>query len=80
MLHSHCNPGGRVQAAYRYFETKPIRLFVDIGCFIVKTEIAKRVGFRDKSHNGDATYFEDLVTTGGVKHLRKIDQALFVHN
>jgi GT2 family glycosyltransferase len=80
MLHSHANPGGRAQASYRYFETQPVRRSIDIGCFAVKTEIAKRVGFRDKTHDGDATYLEDLLATGAIERCRKIEQALFVHN
>ncbi|WP_277182307.1 glycosyltransferase family A protein [Caballeronia sp. BR00000012568055] len=80
MLHSHTHPGGRAQAPYRYFETQPVRRSIDIGCFIVKTEIAKRTGFRDKTFDGDATYVEDLLATGGITHWRKIEQALLVHN
>lgn len=80
MLHSHNNPGGRVQLPYRYFETQPARLSIDIGCFMVRTEIAKRVGFRDRTHDGDATYFEDLAATGVLKHFQKVEQALLVHN
>jgi GT2 family glycosyltransferase len=80
MLHSHHNPGGRWQAKYRYFDTAPQRDSIDIGCFIVKTHIAKRVGFRDKTHDGDATYFEDLVATGEVRNVQKVAQALLVHN
>jgi hypothetical protein len=80
MLHSHNRPGGRPQAPYRYFETAPQRLSVDVGCFIAKTELAKKVGFRDKSHDGDATYFEDLLRAAGRARFVKVPNALFVHN
>ncbi|SAK67396.1 hypothetical protein [Caballeronia ptereochthonis] len=80
MIHSHVNPGGRPQASYCHFETLPKHESIDIGCFIVRTELAKRVGFRDKTHDGDASYFEDLVATNGVKQFRKVSQVLFVHN
>ena len=80
MLHSHNTPGGRPQPPYRYFETGPKRLSLDIGCFIARTELAKRAGFRDKSHDGDATYFEDLLRVGGEVRFTKVPHALFVHN
>lgn len=80
MLHSHHNPGGRPQVPYRYFETRPQRLSVDIGCFITTSALAKSAGFRDKTHDGDATYFEDIVKNAGTAKIIKIDQALFVHN
>ena len=80
MIHSHSNPGGRPQLPYSLFQTAPKRLSVDIGCFIVKTELAKKVGFRDRGHDGDATYLEDLI--GAKKDIRiaKVNQVLFVHN
>lgn len=80
MVHSHENAGCRPQPAYSFFETRPERRSLDIGCFIAKTELAKRVGFRDKTHDGDATYFEDLFAASDVKQVRKIGQVLFVHN
>jgi hypothetical protein len=80
MIHSHVNPGGTPQLPYRPFETLPKRDSIDIGCFITRTEIAKGVGFRDKTHDGDATYFEDLLATNRLKKFRKVDQVLFVHN
>lgn len=80
MIHSHNQPGGRPQPAYSFFDTAPQRFSVDIGCFIAKTEIAKKVGFRDKSHDGDATYFEDLLNTRPNAKIVKVNQVLFVHN
>jgi glycosyltransferase involved in cell wall biosynthesis len=80
MLHSHMNPGGRAQVPYRYFETLPQRGSMDIGCLITKSACAKAVGFRDKSHDGDATFFEDVVKFIGNPKIVKVNQALFVHN
>ncbi|WP_198155200.1 glycosyltransferase family 2 protein [Candidatus Burkholderia verschuerenii] len=80
MLHSHDKPGGRPQGRYRYFDTAPSRYSIDMGCFMVKTHIAKRVGFRDKTHDGDATYVGDLIATGEVKNVQKVAAALLVHN
>ncbi|MBL8644076.1 MAG: glycosyltransferase family 2 protein [Rhodospirillaceae bacterium] len=80
MIHSHNRPGGRPQAPYNFFETKPARFSVDMGCFIARTALAKQVGFRDKTHDGDATYFEDLLKAAGNAKIAKIPHVLFVHN
>jgi glycosyltransferase involved in cell wall biosynthesis len=61
MVHSHVfldlpNPIG-----YQFLSVEPRRLRIDVGCFIARTSLAQRVGFRDKGFEGDATYFEDLV-------------------
>lgn len=80
MIHSHSNPGGRAQPPYCFFETAPQRFSVDIGCFIVRTPLAKQVGFRDKTHDGDATYFEDIMGLVPTPHLIKVPRVLLVHN
>lgn len=82
MVHSHNAPGGRNLLSYSYFETKLERLSIDISAAIVKASLAEKVGFRDKTHDGDATYFEDLIK---LKHpnaltFAKIMRVLFVHN
>lgn len=80
MIHSHNNPGGRQQLPYQFFETRPARHSIDIGCFIARTELAKKVGFRDKTHDGDATYFEDLIRAAQTPKIVKVPHVLFVHN
>ncbi len=80
MIHSHNNPGVRKQLPYNPFETRPERNFIDIGCFVARTELARVVGFRDKGFAGDATYFEDLVAAADDAKLVKIPMTLFVHN
>ena len=80
MVHSHHNPGLRPQLSYMPFETRPERGSLDMGCFIARTALAQQVGFRDKGHDGDATYFEDLVKAAGNARLLKVERTLFVHN
>ncbi|MBP6674977.1 MAG: glycosyltransferase family 2 protein [Vitreoscilla sp.] len=80
MVHSHHNPGLRPQPSYMPFETRPERGSLDMGCFIARTALAQQVGFRDKGHDGDATYFEDLVKAAGNARLLKVERTLFVHN
>lgn len=82
MVHSHNMPGGRNLPAYSYFETKLERLSIDISSAIVKASLAEKAGFRDKTHDGDASYFEDIMKLkfpSGVSFV-KIPRVLFVHN
>jgi glycosyltransferase involved in cell wall biosynthesis len=80
MIHSHNNPGDRQQLPYNFFETQPAKNSIDIGCFIVRTDLAEAVGFRDKGFAGDATYFEDVAQAAGEPKIIKIPMVLFVHN
>lgn len=80
MIHSHNNPGGHAQPPYSLLKTAPQPGLIDIGCFIVKTELAKGVGFVDKGHDGDATFFMDLLRTNPAIRIAKVNQVLFVHN
>lgn len=82
MVHSHDMPGCRNLPAYSYFETKLERRSIDISSAIVKASLAEKVGFRDKTHDGDASYFEDIMKLklpDGLSFV-KIPRVLFVHN
>jgi glycosyltransferase involved in cell wall biosynthesis len=82
MVHSHRSPGRRLLPEYSYFKTVYERGGIDISAAIVKTSIARGVGFRDRTHDGDATYFEDVARSVSPAALNvvKINRVLFVHN
>jgi glycosyltransferase involved in cell wall biosynthesis len=80
MVHSHDNPGGRGYPPYSYFKTSFERYSIDIGAFVVRSSLARQVGFRDKSFAGDATYAEDILRAAKTPVIRKLDRVLFVHN
>jgi hypothetical protein len=80
MVHSHNRPGGRDLPPYSYFETDYRRGSIDVSSAIVRTKMAKKVGFQDKSHDGDATYFEDILRSHEGISVLKLPQILFVHN
>jgi hypothetical protein len=81
MVHSHSNPGGRALPAYSFFETQFERFSLDVSAAIVRSELASKVGFKDKSHDGDQTYFADIARfRGGELGIVKIHRILFVHN
>lgn len=80
MVHSHDRPGGRDLPPYSYFETSYQRNAIDVSAAIVRTDRAKRVGFRDKGYAGDATYFEDILMDDPELVAVKLPHILFVHN
>jgi GT2 family glycosyltransferase len=80
MIHSHENPGRRKQKSYNLFVTKPRKLEMDMGSFIVRTSYAKKVGFRDKTHDGDGTFFEDVLACDPPPKVGRVPRVLFVHN
>jgi hypothetical protein len=81
MIHGHERPGGRPLPRYSFFKTSPSINNIDTGAFIVKTELAKQVGFRVKNiSEGDGVYFEDLLKTKDNINLLKVNQVLFYHN
>lgn len=80
MVHSHVFPELPNPIGYQTLITEPRRWRIDIGTFITRTDLAKRVGFRDKGFEGDATYFEDLLALNPKPKLGKVEKVLFVHN
>lgn len=81
MIHSHDLPGGRNLPAYSFFQTDFSRFNIDMGAAVVKGDLARRAGFRDRSHDADATYFEDvLAAKQSDLRIVKVNRVLFVHN
>ena len=85
MVHSNINVSdGKMyylKDQYTYFRTYPQKFLIDIGCFIVRTSLAKEVGFRDKSFTGDGTFVEDIMSRFGQSiRVGKLEKVLFVHN
>jgi hypothetical protein len=82
LVHSHDFPGGRRLPSYSFFEVFYKRGSIDVSAAIVKSDLAKKVGFRDKTHDGDATYFEDIqkIKSPGKLSVEKVPKVLLVHN
>lgn len=82
MVHSHIRPGGRALPDYSFFKTAYSRGNIDISAAVVRTSLAREAGFRDKSHDGDASYFEDVARAASPTGLSviKINRVLLVHN
>jgi GT2 family glycosyltransferase len=73
MLHSHFG-------YKKYFRTFPKSESIDIGAIICRTELAQKVGWKDKGFGGDGTYCEDLLYSQPKIKVSKVKKTLFVHN
>jgi hypothetical protein len=80
MIHSHQNAGGRVGPAYSFFEVEYVSYGIDIGAALVRAELAISSGFRDKTHDGDQSYFLDIASMKEDLKIAKINSTLLVHN
>lgn len=80
MSHGHDLPGESSQPPAYFFNTLPTRKYIDIGCFIAKTDLAQRAGFADHAFDADATYFEHLRAAAEHTTIMKLPAVLLVHN
>lgn len=73
--------GHYIQPQYNVIRSVPKKHCIDIGSFIVKSELARAVGFSDKGFYGDGTFVEELMSQNqGKIRVGKVNQVLFVHN
>ncbi len=80
MIHSHNRPGGRSLPPYSFFDVEYKRGGIDISSAIVRMELAKITGFNDRTHDADATYFEEIRDNHKSLLVYKLPNVLFVHN
>lgn len=81
MVHSHIGPD-QTRAPPNYpMQVFPVRFHCDIGSVIARTSLAQVHGFRDRAHDADATYLEDMLRSGeGSMAIGKVSRTLLVHN
>jgi hypothetical protein len=79
MVHNYRHAGSRPAPEYSVLHTELSWLKIDVGAAVVRTALAKAVGFRDKTAGGDQTYFSDLRHHSDLT-VCKINSVLFVHN
>lgn len=81
LIHSYTSSGQKTLRCYTPFRVFPARYVVDIAAVMVRSDLARQVGFVDHSHNGDATYVEHLLAHGKSKmRVGKVEKVLAVHN
>jgi len=56
--------------------------YIDMGAFVVRADIAKKVGFNSVKIEADGIYCEEVVKYCKENNYRvlKIDKVLFIHN
>lgn len=80
----------RINAAYcnllhNYWDwtlinTKLVMGSIDCGCIMVRTDVAKQIGWKHKKHIADWLFMEELIKLKGRKTVAKVPKILFVHN
>ena len=80
MVHSHCNPGRTIAPPYSFFEVSFEPFKIDMSSAIVDSSLASTVGFDDKSHGGDQTFFNSIKSSVSELHIAKVNSILLVHN
>lgn len=77
-VHSHKTKNNNNQNDYGYLDAKLNRGWIDIGSAVIKTNIAKKVGFNSELFHADWLYFESILKLKPSTY--KINKTLFVHN
>lgn len=78
LVHSHKTKVNHNQHTYGYMNSKLQSSYVDIGNVVVKSKIAKKVGFNSTRFAADWDYIDDILKL--TPSIYKIEKILFVHN
>ena len=77
-VHSHNTKNNFNSKDYGFMNSKLERGWIDIGSAVIKSNLAKKVGFKSTHFAADWFYFEEVLKQTNSVH--KIDKVLFVHN
>jgi GT2 family glycosyltransferase len=77
-IHSHKTQNNHNKTDYGYLNAKLSRGWIDIGSAVIKSDIAKKVGFNSSEFHADWIYFENVLKIS--VNTFKINKILFVHN
>ena len=77
-IHSHRRKRNHNQQDYGLMISELKESMIDMGCVVIKSEIAKKVGFNHINYSADWNYFRDVLTQN--PSIVKINKVLFVHN
>ena len=78
LVHSHPNISNHNKSTYGYMKCFLKISNIDMGCVVVKSNIAKSVGFNSIGYAADWDYFDGILKTN--PSIVRIDKILFVHN
>lgn len=65
-----------------YILHKPLlkERYIDMGCFIVRADIAKKTGFNYIHYSADGKYCEECISNMGLLKPVYVEKPLFIHN
>jgi glycosyltransferase involved in cell wall biosynthesis len=78
LVHSHSNILNHNKSTYGYMNCELKISNIDMGCVVVKSNVAKSIGFNSIGYAADWDYFNDILKIN--PSIVKIDKILFVHN
>ena len=78
MIHSHPTKNNHNQTSYGLLNSKLQRGWIDMGNVVIKSELAKKIGFTHRDYAADWHYFNDILKTS--PSIKKIDKILMTHN
>jgi glycosyltransferase involved in cell wall biosynthesis len=78
LVHSHKTPHNSNNATYGYMNSELVSSRVDMGNVVIKSELAKKVGFNSTDFAADWIYFNEVLELSPT--IFKINKVLFVHN
>lgn len=78
LVHSHKSKYNSNNNDYGYMQSHLIRGAIDMGNVIIKSEIAKKIGFNSDEYHADWIYFDEALKLSPT--IFKINKILFVHN
>lgn len=78
LVHSHGSKHNTNKDTYGYMKTHLTRGVIDMGCVVIKSDLAKKVGFDSSEYHADWIYFDSVLKLSPT--IFKIDKVLLVHN
>lgn len=78
LVHSHKTKHNNNKSTYGYMDSELVCSRVDMGNVVIKSELAKKVGFNSTDFAADWIYFNEVLELSPTIH--KINKVLFVHN
>ena len=78
LVHSHKTKHNNNKSTYGYMDSEMVCSRVDMGNVVIKSELAKKVGFNSTDFAADWIYFNEVLELSPT--IFKINKVLFVHN
>ncbi len=78
---TYCSHMVHSYKAWQIIECRMMRGFVDCAGVMIKTDVAKQVGWNDvESHSADWFFFNDIIKKYGIHNFNRVLGCLLIHN